>query len=310
MKKYFLKPIIVFALTATFLLAKSFNPSASAMSPVIDAEEIIRDIIAVVGLKPNFDVKAANIPNAAAVTYNGKRYIAYNPGFITNLNVKAGNKWASVSILAHEIGHHLNGHTLLNTGSQPLLELEADEFSGFVLQKMGATLAQAQVAMKMAASYKPSLTHPGQQDRLLAIAKGWNKATGDFGDMAKYNKPASPAPSTVYKRPTTIAIAGGQPRSQPGMRGNTPAKSPVLENRNIVARVNFPGDRTATYYVTDQFYFVKVVNSQVYVLGKMLATSSTQYPFVMKNRAGNLFVDRNGRIYTAAREFAGYLMRA
>lgn len=310
MKKYFLRPSIGVALIATFLSAKSFNTPASVSAPAIEAEEIIRDIIEVVGLKPNFDVKAANIPNAAAITYNGKRYIAYNPGFITNLNVRAGNKWASVSILAHEIGHHLNGHTLLNTGSQPHLELEADEFSGFVLQKMGATLAQAQVAMKLAASYKPGLTHPGQQDRLLAIAKGWHRATGNFGDMAKYNKATFPSPSGIPGAPNNVVSAGAKTRSRPGLPGNIPTQQPVLQSRNIVAQVKFPGDRTAAYYVTDQFNFVKVVNSQVYVLGKMLSTNSTQYPFVMKNRAGTLFVDRNGRIYTAARELAGYLIKA
>ena len=34
-------------------------------------------------------------------------------------------------------------HTLERGGSRPEIELEADEFSGFVLRKMGATLPQA-----------------------------------------------------------------------------------------------------------------------------------------------------------------------
>src|SRR5437016_6093957 len=63
-------------------------------SPKDDAGDIIKDIIAVVGLKPNFTVVTANIDNAAALIYNGKRYIAYNPQFIARLNAAAGNKWA------------------------------------------------------------------------------------------------------------------------------------------------------------------------------------------------------------------------
>src|SRR5687767_3087768 len=96
-----------------------------------DAKQTIKDIISVIGLKPNFEVQAANIPNAAAVVYRGKRYVLYNPDFINRLNNAAGNKWASISVLAHEIGHHLDGHTLDGRGSRPEIELEADEFSGF-----------------------------------------------------------------------------------------------------------------------------------------------------------------------------------
>lgn len=309
MKKYFLKSALLVPLLTAFLMG-SIHKSVSAVSPSIDAEEIIRDIIAVVGLKPNFALKAANIPNAAAVTYNGKRYIAYNPGFIATLNAKAGNKWASVSILAHEIGHHLNGHTLLNSGSQPHLELEADEFSGFVLQKMGATLSQAQVAMKLAADYKPGLTHPGQQDRMSAIARGWDKAAGSLSDMAKYNKPAPPAaPATRYGQ-TGVSSPGTERNSGSSVKRTIPdmgQRTAVLDTRQILAQIDFPSDRSADYYVTTQFNLVKIMNRQLYFLGKMLPTNSPQYPFVLKHQGGTLFVDRSGKILTANKNLAGYL---
>src|SRR4051794_11431070 len=54
----------------------------TAPAPPDNAEEIIAEIIDVIGLKPNFEVKAANVPNAAAVIYGGKRYVLYNPNFI------------------------------------------------------------------------------------------------------------------------------------------------------------------------------------------------------------------------------------
>src|SRR5213592_2970096 len=142
MKRYIPLVSLVFLLCAA-LNIQAFEPGnktvqSSMVLPADDAGDIIRDIIAVVGLKPNFEIKEGNIPNAAAVIYNGKRYIVYNPQFISKLNAAAGTRWAVVSVLAHEVGHHLNGHTLMNTGSQPALEIEADEFSGFVLKKMGA----------------------------------------------------------------------------------------------------------------------------------------------------------------------------
>src|SRR5689334_1415125 len=83
-------------------------PTTDQPAPPTDAKTIIQEIIDVVGLKPNFEIREANIPNAAAVIYGGQRYILYNPNFFTALTKSTGNKWAAVSVLAHEIGHHLD----------------------------------------------------------------------------------------------------------------------------------------------------------------------------------------------------------
>jgi hypothetical protein len=101
------------------------------------ATKIIELILETVGLQVCFEVKKVNVPNAAAIVYQGKRYILYNPSFIAAMDKAAGTPWASVAVLAHEIGHHLNGHTLDGKGSPPAIELEADEFSGFALRKNG-----------------------------------------------------------------------------------------------------------------------------------------------------------------------------
>ena len=116
------------------------RPSPLPASSYVDgATKIIDLILETVGLRASFEVKKANVPNAAAVVYQGKRYILYNPAFIAAMDKAAGTPWASVAVLAHEIGHHLNGHTLDGKGSLPAIELEADEFSGFALRKMGAS---------------------------------------------------------------------------------------------------------------------------------------------------------------------------
>ena len=81
-----------------------------------------------------------------------------------------------MALIAHEVGHHLNGHTIQKGGSSPALELEADEFAGFVLYKLGATLDEAQEVMKYIAANEASSTHPARGDRMLAVKKGWDKA--------------------------------------------------------------------------------------------------------------------------------------
>ncbi|HYF03265.1 MAG TPA: hypothetical protein VEC36_07805 [Patescibacteria group bacterium] len=78
--------------------------------------------------------------------------------------------------MVHEIGHHLKGHTLNEKGSTHTEELEADEFSGFILRRLGASLSDAQAAMYKLSSEHGSTTHPKKDDRLKAIEDGWKNA--------------------------------------------------------------------------------------------------------------------------------------
>ena len=106
---------------------------------------MVDHIMRFTGLPPNFVVGEAQVPNAVATILLDdrkvpQRVIAFNPRFIDAVG-RATNSttWAPMSIMAHEIGHHLSGHTMVPGGSQPPTELEADKFSGFVLYKMGAS---------------------------------------------------------------------------------------------------------------------------------------------------------------------------
>lgn len=143
------------------------------------ALERINDILDVVGLKGNFSILSANIDNAVALVKGSRRYILINPFFMQELQNESKSVWTTYSILAHEIGHHLNGHTIGAHRSAHQGELEADEFSGFILGKMGATLREAQQAMVMISGSESTSTHPARKYRLNAIAKGWNRAS-DF----------------------------------------------------------------------------------------------------------------------------------
>ncbi len=141
-----------------------------------DAERIVSGIMDALGLDSKLKIKVADVPNVEATIKHHERYILYNPEFVNKVNEVTKDKWASIFILAHEIGHHLDGHTEAGLKSCPAIELEADQFAGFVLCKMGATLQQSQLAMYYISNMASSKTHPGRLDRLAAIEKGWNKA--------------------------------------------------------------------------------------------------------------------------------------
>lgn len=136
-------------------------------------ESLIDEVMAVTGLPRNFEVIAGGVPNAAALIVGEKRVIAYNQTFLYNVEKAIESKWPAYSIMAHEVGHHLAGHTLTNIGSRPSTELEADKFSGFVMQRLGASLKEAQKVMELLGSDNESATHPARHNRLAAIASGW-----------------------------------------------------------------------------------------------------------------------------------------
>jgi len=140
------------------------------------AKEAVSKIVQYTGLSPNFVVVAdKKVSTAIAYLKNNKRYIAYNPKFIEKLNTKTATNWAAVSVLAHEIGHHLSGHTILKSPS-PGNELIADKFSGFILFQMGAKLEEAKAALSAIGHEMDTTKHPPKNARLAAIQEGWLEA--------------------------------------------------------------------------------------------------------------------------------------
>ena len=147
-----------------------------------EAEKVVDDILSNVGLYRNFIIKECpNIENAVAASVVSslgyvERYIIYDKEFLARVKNVTKTDWGAVSILAHEIGHHLNGHNLISGVSNFDSELQADEFSGFVLAKMGATLDESLRAINSFGNDEESETHPKKSDRIKAISKGWNKS--------------------------------------------------------------------------------------------------------------------------------------
>jgi hypothetical protein len=146
---------------------------ATGYSPNANAQRVVKEILDQAGMAPSFVVRSdPRVDNAAAAVVGEERYILYNTQFVDQMKNETGTNWSVYSVMAHELGHHLLGHTLRPGGSRPAQEIEADEYSGFILAQLGAPLGQSQVAMRTLASADATATHPGKADRVSAIARG------------------------------------------------------------------------------------------------------------------------------------------
>lgn len=150
------------------------------------AEKAVDEIVRRSGLKRNFYVmECPNTDNCFAAIQGQTRLIVYDGSFMKKANDLSKSDWGALSILAHEIGHHLQGHTIVEGGSDPAKELEADEFSGFVMYQMGATLKDAQAAINKLTSDYDGGTHPARPKRLAAIKKGYENAQELYPNIKK-----------------------------------------------------------------------------------------------------------------------------
>ena len=157
-----------------------------------EAENALDKILNTIGASKNFVLTpCSETNNAAATSYKGIRYILYDKEFMQLINSRTNN-WSSLAILAHEVGHHINGHALDITmylggvveaeslANQRKQELEADEFAGFILARLGADLNNAlaftEILLEKDDTYD---THPTKSKRVNAVRKGFNKAGGD-----------------------------------------------------------------------------------------------------------------------------------
>ena len=192
-----------------------------------EALNALRRVLRHTGLEPNFVIRAANVPNAVASIQGKKRYVLYNQKFMMSVRDATNTDWGLTSILAHEIGHHLQGHTLVSGGSRPESELQADKYSGFVLQRMGATLDQAQAAMQLT-NEKGSETHPGRNARLAAIVNGWRQAK----DMVDEDVSTTDPPSKIP-----------EPQSQPSLPSLQSTQQPAIPPSSVSSQNVYVGAR-------------------------------------------------------------------
>jgi TonB family protein len=177
------------------------------------AENALNRILNTIGASKNFVLSPCDrINNAVATAYKGTRYILYDRDFMNLININT-NSWSSLFILAHEVGHHINGHSidiLLYAGDivepsslakKRQQELEADSFAAFVLAKLGASLYQLNELINNISDDRDDTysTHPKRSQRLASVRSGFEKADVSQKKMVLTNTSNTNAQTQVNK---------------------------------------------------------------------------------------------------------------
>jgi hypothetical protein len=163
-----------------------------------EAREVFTRILNAAGLAGMQDriiIRAsAETDNAEAAIEKDERLIFYNAVFMEKLRTGSNDYWSQIAVLAHELGHHIRLHTIID-GRNHEFELEADYQAGFIMRRLGASLDQAQQLFRQIGTEEATQTHPAKAQRLQAVTLGWKDgAPAGAPGTAVAATPSQPAP--------------------------------------------------------------------------------------------------------------------
>jgi len=161
-----------------------------AMADAWDFDGVVREILRGAGACERRLViqRSAGIPTAGATVVGGTAVILYNPAFVSTLELTARTNWAVVFLFAHEVSHQLLGHAAPGrdvTMDPTAMELQADMWSGFIFENLGASLEETRQSIESLGSLLESI-RPDARWRLAAAERGWSTGarTGRPGRIA------------------------------------------------------------------------------------------------------------------------------
>lgn len=300
---------------ASTLQACSYDGRPVAVDPAkiggeapSECSSAVNRIMTFTGLPANFDVVAGPVDNAAAVILLDQnrlphRVIAFNPNFMqTASKMVGGNSWGPISIMAHEIAHHLSGHTITPGGSRPEIELEADKFSGFVLQKMGAPLDAATMMIMTVGTPHATATHPSKHQRASAIREGWTQSCQQSGGSnCGGGVPAPVASATPMAMPTPTMQPAAMMRTLPA-----PGSVPFKYGR-FIADETGKLDPARMQAIDDKLYALAKTSGAefaILVVNDLKGLSAEDYAWAMMRqlRVGKLDVGNGAVVVVAPRQ--------
>jgi hypothetical protein len=208
MNKIFLKPIVVLTISGISLVSSSHIPPSrrpfcgfslkngyyyqgkeqeyitreAKVGDKSGIPDVVEEIKSKIGIEvPIYVYIAKDEENCfATIGAGGKRVLIADHQFLAKVNKISGTNWAAISIIAHEIGHHIAGFSRRTTQLES--ELDADYWSGYALQKLGASKDASVKCIMTYGTENDTNSHPNKYSRSKTIKQGWEDASGGSYD--------------------------------------------------------------------------------------------------------------------------------
>lgn len=254
-----------------------------ASADLVEARNQVSRVVHASGLEMNLELVADSSTPAAAQMINGQRVILFDPRFMAQVADKICPDWGAMSILAHEVGHHLAGHTLRQSAEPWRDELEADQFSGFVLARLGATEAETVSAAAKILPEQPTPTHPGRKDRIAAILHGWQNAEAMLTaevDQARRGRGLVPMRQDRLVQNSLV------------QEGDLTRPSDL----DLVGRIILYADPN-DYYITRSGRVDAYDGVERRPVGRKSLSSSTDYAWALATSTSRLDIDYDGHVF-------------
>lgn len=151
---------------------------------------IIDSLLLEIGLKKNFVIKECqNINSSSAAMIDPfygymERYVTYPKNLLQNWKNYNSINWIYFGQLMHAIGHQIYRHALIEGIDNHNEELIADEFSGYILAKMGASHKESLSSANFAKSEALiNNLFPDFHSRIEATTNGWKKFNNGISSL-------------------------------------------------------------------------------------------------------------------------------
>ncbi len=138
--------------------------------------DVVSEIVKQFDINVDIEIYITNDENNcyATIGKGGTKLLIADYNFLVSVNKKSKTEWAAISVLAHEIGHHIAGFNWHE--NQIDNELDADYWSGFVLKKLGSSRNAAIKCIMYYGTDTDTDSHPNKHTRAKMIQNGWDDA--------------------------------------------------------------------------------------------------------------------------------------
>jgi len=235
--------------------------------------EAVNRVLSVIEFPLELELRSANVTSISAARGADLRYILYNTYFAEGLEEDDWMAWAQ---LAHAVAHHVHRHSLEWTRERPLEEIEADQLTGSILNRLGIPLTRLQELADSILEH-PDRPYPDPALRKSAMTEGWTETQARDDDKLAFAgtdegedpMPTPPPPPSEDPVPRENSSADAYPMFWPPPQASvqTTVPLPALRSpqgvtlgeiaRQIEAALDETGYYERTYYaVPDGFAIV------------------------------------------------------